>query len=101
MTEQEQNKKINQQSRQILELQQRVKVLELDVDASGRISEAFDRMDSHIDEVEERLTRKLNNIDARLDRIERGQNEISGQKNNRRIPIAKPSRHHPTKSDRY
>ena len=81
MTEQEQNKKINQQSRQILELQQRVKVLELDVDASGRISEAFDRMDSHIDEVEERLTRKLNNIDARLDRIERGQNEIRGALN--------------------
>ena len=39
MTEQEQNKKINQNSRRLLNLLERIKTIELDVEPRGRIWE--------------------------------------------------------------
>lgn len=68
MSEQEQNKRINQHKRQIADLQQRVKTIELDVEPSGRISEGFDALEQHLDRV-----------DNRLDRLERSQNEMNGK----------------------
>ena len=79
--EREQNKKINQHTRQIVDLQKRVKTLELDVDAGGRISEAFDVMDSHIDNFEENVNKRFDRIDSRLDRLERDSNEIKASLN--------------------
>ena len=43
--EREQNKKINQHSRKISDLEQRLKTIELDVEPRGRISSSFEAIE--------------------------------------------------------
>ena len=79
MSEQEQNKRINRHKRQIADLQQRVNTLELDLDAGGRMTEAFGAMEEHIDEVENRLGKRIGKVETKLDKLERSQNEMNGK----------------------
>ncbi len=55
MSEQEQNKKLNQHSRQIADLQQRVKALELNIEPKGWISKAFEANEKEFAEINQRL----------------------------------------------
>ncbi|MCC0178661.1 hypothetical protein I4641_16950 [Waterburya agarophytonicola K14] len=68
--EREQNKKINQHSRQISDLQQRLKTIELDVEPKGRISTAFEAIEEDLDEIKSRITRLEQNTEHRFNRLD-------------------------------
>ncbi|MBE9046035.1 hypothetical protein IQ255_16760 [Pleurocapsales cyanobacterium LEGE 10410] len=74
--EREQNKKINEHSRRISNLQQRLKTIELDVEPRGRISTSFEAIEEDLDEIKSRMTRleqntehRFNSLDAKLEVI--------------------------------
>ena len=74
--EREQNKRINQHSRQISDLQQRIKTIELDVEPRGRISASFEAIEDDLDKIKSRITRleqtsehRFNRLDAKLEAI--------------------------------
>lgn len=72
MTEQEQNKKINEHKRLINNLRERMKTIESDVEPDGRISEAFEQIEQHLDRHDkkfDRLERKVNQLGSKLDII--------------------------------
>lgn len=72
MTEQEQNKKINEHKRLINNLRERLKTVEKDVEPEGRISEAFEQIEGHLerhDKKFDRLERKVNQLGSKLDII--------------------------------
>lgn len=76
MTEQEQNKKINQHQRLINTLREKLKTIELDVEPSGRISTAFEAIENDLDEIKSRITKleqrtehRFNRLDAKLEII--------------------------------
>jgi septation ring formation regulator EzrA len=86
MSEQEQNKYINQLRRQLTNAVERIKTLELDVEPDGRISEAFsvmeDHMDTRFDRVDEQFDRidaRFDRVDARLDRMEHQFNQLQAK----------------------
>ena len=54
--EKEQNQRINQHSREISDLQQRVKSLELDVEPKGWISLAFEANEKEFAEIKQKLS---------------------------------------------
>ncbi|MGL6337777.1 MAG: hypothetical protein ACRC80_01395 [Waterburya sp.] len=66
--EREQNKKINEHSRQISNLQQRLKTIELDVEPRGRISMSFEAIEEDLDEIKSRITRLEQNTEHRFNR---------------------------------
>jgi ABC-type Fe3+-citrate transport system substrate-binding protein len=66
MTEQEQNKKINEHQRLINDLRERLKTVELDLEPQGRISNAFDAIEEHLEEHDKRFDR----IDKRLNTLD-------------------------------
>ena len=72
MSEAEQNKYINQLRRQLVNAVERIKTLELDLEPEGRITEAFDAMERHIDE-------KFAAIDKRFDRLEHQFNRLQAK----------------------
>jgi septal ring factor EnvC (AmiA/AmiB activator) len=49
MTEQEQNKKINELDRRLTRIEKEIKTLNIDLEPDGRISEAFDHMENAMD----------------------------------------------------
>ncbi len=70
--EREQNKRINQQQRLINELRERLKTVELDLEPTGRISEAFELIENHLtlhDKRFDRLEHKVNQLASKLDII--------------------------------
>ena len=72
MTEQEQNKKINELNRRVAKLESMVKRIDLDLEPSGRISNSFDAVEEHLDEHNKKLDRlqyDLNQANAKLDVI--------------------------------
>ena len=50
MTEQQQNKKINELDRRLTRVEQEIKTLNLDIEPDGRISEAFDHLENSMDQ---------------------------------------------------
>ena len=72
MSEAQQNKYINQLRRQLVNAVERIKTLELDLEPEGRITEAFDAMERHIDE-------KFAAIDKRFDRLEHQFNRLQAK----------------------
>lgn len=68
--EREQNRKINQHSRQISDLQQRLKTIELDVEPKGRISTAFEAIEEDLDEIKSIITRLEQNTEHRFNRLD-------------------------------
>ena len=72
MTEQEQNKKINELNRRVAKLESAVKRMDLDLEPDGRISSAFDVIEEHLDEHDKKLDRlqyDLNQANGKLDVI--------------------------------
>jgi peptidoglycan hydrolase CwlO-like protein len=72
MSEQEQNKRINQHQRLINNLRERLQTIEIDVEPDGRISEAFDAIVKHLenhDKKFDRLEHKVNQLGSKLDII--------------------------------
>ena len=68
--EREQNKKINEHSRKISNLQQRLKTIELDVEPKGRISLSFDAIEEDLEEIKSRITRLEQNSEHRFNRLD-------------------------------
>ncbi len=91
MTEQEQNKKLNQHQRLITNLRERLKSIEADVEPDGRISIAFDGEgcavarripNRHVDAIEDHLDRqdeKFREHDKRFDRLEHKSNQLASK----------------------
>ena len=76
MSEKEQNKRINEHSRQLINLEQRLKTIELDVEPRGRLSLAFEAIEEDLDEIKSRITKleqntehRFNQLDAKLEVI--------------------------------
>ena len=70
--EREQNKRINQHQRLINNLRERLKTIEVDVEPDGRISEAFEQIEQHLERHDKRFDRlehKVNQLDSKLDII--------------------------------
>ncbi len=68
--EREQNKRINQHSRKISDLEQRLKTIELDVEPRGRISASFEVIEEDLDEIKSRITRLEQNTEHRFNRLD-------------------------------
>lgn len=86
MSEQEQNKRINQLRRQLTLAVERIKNLELDMEPDGRISQAFSVLETHIDskfgQIDARFDQvdlRFNQIDSRLDRMEHQFNRLQAK----------------------
>lgn len=70
--EREQNKKINQHQRLINNLRERLKAIETDIEPDGRISEAFEQIEPHLERHDKRFDRlesKSNQLSSKLDII--------------------------------
>lgn len=70
--EREQNKRINQHQRLINNLRERLKTIETDVEPDGRIAEAFDKIEQHLESHDkrfDRLEQKVNQLGSKLDII--------------------------------
>ncbi len=68
--EREQNKRINQHSRKISDLEQRLKTIELDVEPRGRISASFEAIEEDLEEIKSRITRLEQNTEHRFNRLD-------------------------------
>ncbi|MEA5536515.1 hypothetical protein [Crocosphaera sp. XPORK-15E] len=79
MSEQEQNKYINQLRRQLANAAERIKTLELDIEPDGRISQAFSVLESHIDTRFDQMDNRFNRIELRLDRMEHQFNQLQAK----------------------
>ncbi|MGK7874607.1 MAG: hypothetical protein AB4426_15265 [Xenococcaceae cyanobacterium] len=83
MSEQEQNKRINQLRRQLANAVERIKTLQLDIEPEGRISEAFSvlesHMDSRFDQIDSHLDRIEHQFNSRLDRMEHQFNRLQAK----------------------
>lgn len=76
MSEQEQNKKINEHNRRITRLEEEMKTLKLDVEPQGWISNAFDAVEGDLDEIknsirklEQQVSHNHNQLSAKLEII--------------------------------
>ena len=72
MSEQEQNRKINELNRRIARLESALKGTELDLQPGGRISSSFDAIEDHLEEHNKKLDRlqyDMNQANAKLDTI--------------------------------
>ena len=70
--EREQNKKINQHQRLINNLRERLKTVETDIEPDGRITEAFEQIEQHLESHDKRFDRlehKVNQLGSKLDII--------------------------------
>lgn len=79
MSEREQNKRINQLRRQLVDAFERIKTLELDIEPKGRISQAFSVLEEHIDTRFEQMDNRFDRVESRLDRIEHQFNRLSAK----------------------
>ncbi len=66
MSEQEQNNRINQLRRQLIE-------------SDGRISEAFSVLEEHIDERFDHVDSRFDRVESRLDRMEHQFNQLQAK----------------------
>ncbi|MEL6438341.1 MAG: hypothetical protein AAFQ80_03645 [Cyanobacteria bacterium J06621_8] len=76
MSEQEQNKKINEHNRRISKIEEEVKTLKLDVEPQGWISNAFEAVEEDLDEIkssirklEQKVSHNHNQLSAKLEII--------------------------------
>jgi chaperonin cofactor prefoldin len=79
MSEQEQNKRINQLRRQLTIAVERIKTLELDIEPKGRISEAFSVLEEHIDSRFAHVDNRFDRVESRLDRMEHQFNQLQAK----------------------
>ena len=79
MSEQEQNKRINQHQRLIINLRERLKNVETDVEPEGRIDNAFEAMENHLDDVEQRLSKRLDEHEKKLDRLQHKMTQLGSK----------------------
>jgi chaperonin cofactor prefoldin len=79
MSEQEQNRYINQLRRQLTNAAERIKTLELDIEPGGRISQAFTVLEDHIDTHFDRVESRFDRLESRLDRMEHQFNQLQAK----------------------
>ncbi len=76
MSEQEQNKKINELDRRITRIEQNLKTLNLDLEPDGRISEAFDHLEESMDNQFKEIRKNQDRIRHELSTIRGGMEAI-------------------------
>jgi chaperonin cofactor prefoldin len=79
MSEQAQNRYINQLRRQLTNAAERIKTLELDIEPDGRISQAFTVLEDHIDTHFDRVESRFDRLESRLDRMEHQFNQLQAK----------------------
>ncbi|MBE9204757.1 hypothetical protein IQ218_16615 [Synechocystis salina LEGE 06099] len=79
MSEHEQNKYINQLRRQLVNVMERIKTLELDIEPDGRISEAFSVMEKHMDARFDQFDIRFDHLESRLDRMDHQFNQLQAK----------------------
>lgn len=80
MTEsRERNKRINQHKRLIDNLRERIQSVELDIEPDGRISNGFDAIELHLEDLESRLSKRLDGHEKRFDRLEHKSNQLAAK----------------------
>ncbi len=77
--EREQNKRINQHQRAIFELRERLKTVELDLEPRGRISEAFEHLEAHIDRIEDRIENLENRLEKHFNQSAHQINQLTAK----------------------
>jgi uncharacterized coiled-coil DUF342 family protein len=75
MTEQEQNKKINELNRRVAKLEAALKTIDLDLEPSGRISNSFDAIEDHL----EQQDKKFDQQDKKFDQLQYDLNQANGK----------------------
>lgn len=75
--EREQNKKINQHSRKLSNLEQRLKTIELDVEPRGRINLAFEAVEEDLDDIKS----SIGNLERKVERLEQSSEHRFNQLN--------------------
>jgi chromosome segregation ATPase len=78
MTEQEQNKKINELDRRMTRVEEQIKSVNLDLEPDGRITEAFDYMESSMDSQFLRVQEEFKQVRKNQDRIRHELSDIRG-----------------------
>lgn len=79
MSEQEQNRYINQLRRQLTNAAERIKILELDIEPDERISQVFTVLEDHIDTHFDRVESRFDRLESRLDRMEHQFNQLQAK----------------------
>jgi restriction endonuclease S subunit len=77
--EREQNKRINQHQRLINNLRERLKTIEFDVEPEGRISNGFDAVEEHLEELDSKIEKLQQNHEKRFDRLEHKSNQLASK----------------------
>ena len=78
MSEQEQNKKINELDRRITRVEQNLKSLNLDLEPDGRVSQAFDHLENIMDGQFANVDNQFKEIRKNQDRIRHELSTIRG-----------------------
>ena len=69
MSEQEQNKKINELNRRITRVEKEIKTLNIDLKPDGRVSEAFDHLEDSMDSQFFQVNEQFKQVRKNQDRI--------------------------------
>ncbi|PSF39106.1 hypothetical protein C7H19_01975 [Aphanothece hegewaldii CCALA 016] len=70
---------MNQLRRQLANAVERIKILELDLEPDGRISEAFSALEEHMDSRFDQMDSRFDRIENRLERMEHQFNRLQGK----------------------
>jgi hypothetical protein len=68
--------RLNRIEQQLVNIEQRLKTLELDIEPDGRISEGFQYLSDDLDSFREEVSNKFTQVYKRLERLEHGQNRM-------------------------
>ena len=71
MSEQEQNRKINELDRRLTRIERNIKTLNIDLEPDGRVSEAFDHLENSMD-------KQFKEVRKNQDRIRHELSDIKG-----------------------
>jgi uncharacterized coiled-coil DUF342 family protein len=69
MSEQEQNRKINEINREIRRLTEKVRSLQLDMEPEGHITMGFNRLSEDIDRIENGLNRRIDALSHQINQV--------------------------------
>lgn len=78
MSEQEQNKKINELNRRITKVEKEIKTLNIDLEPDGRVSEAFDHLEDNMESQFSQVNEQFKQIRKNQDRIRHELSDVRG-----------------------
>ena len=79
MSEQEQNKRLNEHNRRIIRLEEEVKTLKRDVEPQGWISNAFDAVEDDLDDIKSSIDEIKSSIRKLEQQVNHNHNQLSAK----------------------